>query len=112
MGLGSGIRKKPIPDPGVKKAPDPQHWLHCMIIANAVSLLQVINLMKFFYSSGDPATVPASEHRRGLRNRHASQIPYKTSRLVFEIWLSIRRKGFTKHQYGFGTASASRSAMM
>jgi hypothetical protein len=22
----SGIRKKPIPDPGVKKAPDPQHW--------------------------------------------------------------------------------------
>ncbi len=23
MGLGSGIRKKPIPDPGVKKAPDP-----------------------------------------------------------------------------------------
>jgi hypothetical protein len=28
MDLGSGIRKKPIPDPGVKKAPDPdpQHW--------------------------------------------------------------------------------------
>jgi hypothetical protein len=23
MGLGSGIRKKPIPDPGVKKAPIP-----------------------------------------------------------------------------------------
>jgi hypothetical protein len=23
MGLGSGIRKKPNPDPGVKKAPDP-----------------------------------------------------------------------------------------
>ncbi len=23
MGLGSGIREKPIPDPGVKKAPDP-----------------------------------------------------------------------------------------
>ncbi len=23
MGLGSGIRKKPIPDPGVKKAQDP-----------------------------------------------------------------------------------------
>jgi hypothetical protein len=23
MGLGSEIRKKPIPDPGVKKAPDP-----------------------------------------------------------------------------------------
>jgi hypothetical protein len=23
MVLGSGIRKKPIPDPGVKKAPDP-----------------------------------------------------------------------------------------
>ena len=23
MGLGSGIRKKPIPDPGVKKTPDP-----------------------------------------------------------------------------------------
>ncbi len=23
MGLGSGIRKKPIPDPGVKKVPDP-----------------------------------------------------------------------------------------
>jgi hypothetical protein len=23
MDLGSGIRKKPIPDPGVKKAPDP-----------------------------------------------------------------------------------------
>jgi hypothetical protein len=23
MGLGSGIRKKPIADPGVKKAPDP-----------------------------------------------------------------------------------------
>jgi len=23
MGLGSGIRKKPIPDPGVQKAPDP-----------------------------------------------------------------------------------------
>jgi hypothetical protein len=23
MGLGSGIRKKPIPDPVVKKAPDP-----------------------------------------------------------------------------------------
>jgi hypothetical protein len=35
MDLGSGIRKKPIPDPRVKKAPDPgsqipdadpQHW--------------------------------------------------------------------------------------
>ncbi len=28
MGLGSGIRKKPIPDPGVKRhrIPDPQHW--------------------------------------------------------------------------------------
>jgi len=24
---GFGIRKKLIPDPGVKKAPDPQHWL-------------------------------------------------------------------------------------
>ncbi len=23
MSLGSGIRKKPIPDPGVKNAPDP-----------------------------------------------------------------------------------------
>jgi hypothetical protein len=23
MGVGSGIREKPIPDPGVKKAPDP-----------------------------------------------------------------------------------------
>ncbi len=23
MGLGYGIRKKPIPDPGVKEAPDP-----------------------------------------------------------------------------------------
>jgi hypothetical protein len=23
MSLGSGIREKPIPDPGVKKAPDP-----------------------------------------------------------------------------------------
>ncbi len=23
MGLGSGIQKKPISDPGVKKAPDP-----------------------------------------------------------------------------------------
>jgi hypothetical protein len=23
MGLGSGIRKRPIPDPGAKKAPDP-----------------------------------------------------------------------------------------
>jgi hypothetical protein len=28
------------------------------------------------YSSGDPATVPAPGHRRGLRNRHACQIPY------------------------------------
>ncbi len=64
-----------------------------------------------FYSSGDPATVPAPGHRRGLRNRYASQIPYKTSCLVFEIWLSIRRKGFTTHQYGSGSASASRSAM-
>ncbi len=29
MVYGSGIRKKPIPDPGpgVKKAPDPQHWI-------------------------------------------------------------------------------------
>jgi hypothetical protein len=29
MVLGSGIRKKPIPNPGVKKypIPDPQHWL-------------------------------------------------------------------------------------
>jgi hypothetical protein len=67
-----------------------------MIITNAVSLLQFINLMKFFYSSGDPATIPAPGHRRGLRNRHASQIPSKTGCLVFEIWLSIRRKGFTK----------------
>ncbi len=24
--VGSGIRKKPIPDPGVKKDPDPKHW--------------------------------------------------------------------------------------
>jgi hypothetical protein len=37
MGLGSGIRKKPIPDPGVKKAPDPgsrirntASWLSCL----------------------------------------------------------------------------------
>ncbi len=29
MGLGSGIRKKPIPDPGVKKAPDPDPQ-HCL----------------------------------------------------------------------------------
>jgi hypothetical protein len=30
MGLGSGIRENPIPDPGIKKRhwiPDPQHWL-------------------------------------------------------------------------------------
>jgi hypothetical protein len=31
MGLGSGIRKKPIPDPGSRgskrhRIPDPQHW--------------------------------------------------------------------------------------
>jgi hypothetical protein len=29
MGLGSGIWKKPIPDPGVKKAPDPDPQ-HCI----------------------------------------------------------------------------------
>ncbi len=26
MGWGSGIRKKLIPDQGIDKAPDPQHW--------------------------------------------------------------------------------------
>ncbi len=37
MGLGSGIRKKPILDPGVKKAQDPvsrirgpQHWINAI----------------------------------------------------------------------------------
>ncbi len=62
------------------------------------------------YSSGDPATVPAPRHRRGLRNRHASQIRYKTSWLIFEIWLSSRRKGSTKYQHGSGYRSVSRSA--
>ncbi len=27
-----GIRKKPILDPGVKKAPDPQYWLQCRVL--------------------------------------------------------------------------------
>jgi hypothetical protein len=31
MGLGSGYRKKPIPDPGVKKAPDPGSGTLAMI---------------------------------------------------------------------------------
>jgi hypothetical protein len=35
MDLGSGIRKKPFPDPGVKKHriphPDPQHWIKQVI---------------------------------------------------------------------------------
>jgi hypothetical protein len=40
MGLGSRIRKKPIPDPGVKKAPDPgvkkapdPDPQHCILVA-------------------------------------------------------------------------------
>jgi hypothetical protein len=32
MGLGSGIRKKPIPDPGVKKAPDPRSGFATLVI--------------------------------------------------------------------------------
>ncbi len=36
MGLGSGIRKKPIPDPGVKRhrIPDPQHYYQWTIKLN------------------------------------------------------------------------------
>jgi hypothetical protein len=38
MGLGSGIRNKPIPDPGprVKKAPDPQHCCGRSLFADAI----------------------------------------------------------------------------
>jgi hypothetical protein len=40
MGLGSGIRKKPIPDPGVKKAPDPGS----ATLAVLVSILMILLL--------------------------------------------------------------------
>jgi hypothetical protein len=40
MVLGSGIRKKPYPDPGVKKATDPgsgsEHWVQEMEIENKI----------------------------------------------------------------------------
>ncbi len=38
MGWGSGIRKKPIPDPGVKKAPDPR--------SGSATLLSCIRISK------------------------------------------------------------------
>jgi hypothetical protein len=50
MGLGSGIRKKPIPDPGVKKGPDPdpQHCLSgtgCSILC-FTSAIQISEIVK------------------------------------------------------------------
>jgi hypothetical protein len=47
MGLGSGIRKKPIPDPGslipdpgVKKAPDPGSGSATLVVLGKVKLSQ------------------------------------------------------------------------
>jgi hypothetical protein len=39
MALGSGIRKKPIPDPGVKKAPDPGSGSATLVGSNEKNLL-------------------------------------------------------------------------
>ena len=39
MDLGSGIRKKPIPDPGVKKAPDPGSGSATLVGSNEKNLL-------------------------------------------------------------------------
>jgi hypothetical protein len=44
MGLGSGIRKKPLPDPGIKKAsyPDPQHCVSVSTVVRSVLLGNIL----------------------------------------------------------------------
>jgi hypothetical protein len=50
MGLGSGIRNKPLPGPGVKKAPDPGsgtlvytvRWAHSSLVVIKVPHSQVM----------------------------------------------------------------------
>jgi hypothetical protein len=66
MGLGSGIRKKPIPDPGVKKAPDPGSGSATLIVSlllnklseknsdsESIAGIQLIRVVaSFWYQSG------------------------------------------------------------
>ncbi len=42
MGLGSGIRKKPIPDPGGKKAPDPESRIRIRNIDSGKKSVKVL----------------------------------------------------------------------
>jgi hypothetical protein len=48
MGLGSGIREKPIPDPGVKKAPDPG--------SGSATLIFGLKYIIFFDADPDPGS--------------------------------------------------------
>ncbi len=59
MGLGSGIRKKPIPvpDPGVKKAPDPGSGFATLV--GTVFIVQCKGTVSYFIAILDFALFPA-----------------------------------------------------
>jgi hypothetical protein len=65
MSLGSGIRKKPIPDPGVKKAPDPG--------SGSATLVKTLFLTRFrTYTIALP---PQQKPRRGGDPQTAKHLP-------------------------------------
>jgi hypothetical protein len=68
MGLGSGIRKNPNPDPGSRGQkgtasripdPDPQHWFKCGLESMSCWCLSAVSLQR---SRNISSTVPATKN--------------------------------------------------
>jgi hypothetical protein len=106
MDLGSGIRKKPIPDPGVKKAPDPG--------SGSATLYKTVIILLYYgrircririrnYGFG-------SESRRP-QNKSATLLSGQPLQPFFKFsmtWTDLLAT--TKTSWGFSTAAMARAA--
>jgi hypothetical protein len=70
MDLGSGIRKKPIPDPGVKKAPDPGSATLSETLYNGKKKNPTQEAR--MVAADIPAAVPSTPHSRCLQTCRTS----------------------------------------
>jgi hypothetical protein len=97
---GFGIRRKPIPDPGVKKPripdPDPQHWVH--VYKNKYLTL----LTSYLYITSTHRYHCPSIHIEEILNRlyiKISVVDPKPERVGSASFCRIRTGNNSKHMY-------------
>jgi hypothetical protein len=84
MDLGSGIRKKPIPDPGVKKAPDPGSGSATLI--KSVSFCLYLSYWIWF---NDTNAFPDSDQEDPISQCESMLIRIRIRNTVFSLFCFV-----------------------